>query len=333
MRVPPRRPPLTICFARLGIRRIAVVRAGMWLALAAFASSLSCGGGKDATGPIPALDLSKSTLSVASGPYISGQQYSATFAAKDQNGNIYATTVDAQFSLTGGASNGTFAAVTSNGSGGYATTFTATTAGSASTLNVIVGGASIPASQRPSVTVVPGAVSAAQSAVTAATASAAIGAAVTLTLTARDAAGNSLTTGGLAVVFTKGAGTSDGTLSATTDNGNGTYSATFTATVIGSARTIGATIGGVAVSSALPAITVLPGPVSLAQSVVSVSATSAPSGAAVTLTLTARDAAGNALTTGGLVVVFNKTAGTSDGTIVAPMMRAVPTVVAVNVAV
>src|SRR5207248_9993299 len=47
--------------------------------------------------------------------------------------------------------------------------------------------------------------------------------AVTVTLRAKDANGNSLTTGGATVVFTASGGTSTGTIGATTDNGNGTY--------------------------------------------------------------------------------------------------------------
>src|SRR6185503_14400795 len=144
------------------------------------------------------------------------------------------------------------------------------------------------------------------------------GSAVTLTLQARDAAGNNLTTSGSTVVFTQSGGTSTGTISATTPGaaGTGTYTATFTGTLAGTARTIGATIGGTAVTSTpLPTIQVLPGTISTAQSLVTVSAPTVASGSAVTLTLQARDAAGNNLTTSGSTVVFTQSDGTSTGTI------------------
>src|SRR6185503_17616023 len=86
-------------------------------------------------------------------------------------------------------------------------------------------------------------------------------------------------------------------------------------TVAGTARTIGATIGGTAVTSTLPTVQVLPGTISTVQSLVTVSVGSVASGSAVTLTLQARDAAGNNLTTSGSTVVFTQSGGTSTGTI------------------
>src|SRR6476660_1106559 len=51
---------------------------------------------------------------------------------------------------------------------------------------------------------------------------------VAVLLTAKNAAGTPLTTGGAAVTFGLGSGTAHGTFSAVTDNHDGTYSATFT---------------------------------------------------------------------------------------------------------
>jgi hypothetical protein len=82
---------------------------------------------------------------------------------------------------------------------------------------------------------------------------------VILTLRAKDANGNNLTTGGLAVRFTVSGGTSTGTVGATTDQANGTYTAVFTGTTAGTATTVHATIGGVAVTSPLPTLTVTSG--------------------------------------------------------------------------
>jgi adhesin/invasin len=73
----------------------------------------------------------------------------------------------------------------------------------------------------------------------------------TITLRAKDAFGNNLTTGGLTVVFSTSAqaGEGDGTFGTVSDNGDGTYTVTFTATTAGTATTISATIGGNAVAS------------------------------------------------------------------------------------
>src|SRR6185503_2203122 len=97
------------------------------------------------------------------------------------------------------------------------------------------------------------------------------------------------------VFSTTGAGTSTGTIGVTTDNANGTYTASFTGVAAGTARQITATIGGSAINSTLPTITVTPGVISTATSTVGTSAGTIASGATATLTLQARDAAGNLL--------------------------------------
>ena len=109
----------------------------------------------------------------------------------------------------------------------------------------------------PTIAVTAGAVSLSQSAVSVSAGTVAAGGRVTLTLQAKDANGNNLTTGGLTVVFTASGGTSTGTIGATTDSANGRYTATFTAVTAGTATTVSATIGGVAVTSTLPTIQVV----------------------------------------------------------------------------
>src|SRR5207302_7763898 len=91
--------------------------------------------------------------------------------------------------------------------------------------------------------------------------------------------------------------------------------ATFTGTGAGSATTIGATIGGSDETSALPTITVTPGSASLRTFTVNTSSSTVVSGATATLTLQARDGAGNNLTAGGLTVVFTQSGGRSPGEI------------------
>jgi adhesin/invasin len=125
--------------------------------------------------------------------------------------------------------------------------------------------------------------------------------AATVTLTAKDANGNLITTGGATVVFGLGTGTASGLFSGIVDNGDGTYTATFTGSTAGT-NTITATVNGNAVTTTAPTIVVTP---SLSQSAVSVNPSGVPSGDTTSVTFTARDSAGNQLTTGGLNVVFS----------------------------
>ena len=104
------------------------------------------------------------------------------------------------------------------------------------------------ASERPMVRVVPGTVSLSESTLTVSKPRIASGGKTTVTLTARDAAGNQEPSGGLVVKFALGTGSAGGTFSAATDNKNGTYTATFTGIKAGSV-TITAMIGGKAVTS------------------------------------------------------------------------------------
>src|SRR5262249_57301012 len=92
-----------------------------------------------------------------------------------------------------------------------------------------------------------------------------------------------------------------GTFSNVTDNHNGTYTATFTGTTAGT-NTITATLNGKAVT-AKPTVTITAAP-DLAQSIVSVSPSSVVAGGTATVTLTAKNASGTQLTTGGATVLF-----------------------------
>jgi hypothetical protein len=158
-------------------------------------------------------------------------------------------------------------------------------------------------------------ISPATSIVTVASGSVLSGNTVKLRLQGKDAGGNDITTGGATVVFTRSGGTSTGTISATADSGNGVYTAVFTGALAGTATTIGATINGSAVTSTLPSIAVSPGAISPATSVITTSNGTVASGSAVTLRLQAKDAAGNSVTTGGDVIAFGFSGGTSTGTI------------------
>jgi hypothetical protein len=99
-----------------------------------------------------------------------------------------------------------------------------------------------------------GAADPAQSTVTINPSSIATSGTATVTLTAKDANGTQLITGGATVTFDVGTGVGQGTFSSVTDNGDGTYTATFTGTVAGD-NTIVATLNTQPVTSS-PAFTV-----------------------------------------------------------------------------
>ena len=263
-----------------------------------------------------AISLSSSTVTSGATTISSGATTLLTLTLRDTFGNPTGTAGQTiVFNRTGGTSTGTFAAVTDVGNGTYTSVFTAVASGSATQIGATIGGAAVTNGSHPSITVNPGALSLTQSTISTSAAILASGGTATLTLVAKDAAGNNLTAGGQTVVFSVTGGASAGTLSATSDLSNGTYTAIFTATTSGSPSTVGVTAGGSAVTSAAPTIQVNPSGVSLAQSLVSVSSGSVASGSAATLTLTAKDASGNTLTSGGLSVAFSFTGGTSTGTI------------------
>ena len=135
-------------------------------------------------------------------------------------------------------------------------------------------------------------VSASQSTVTAAPTSITAGSgSSTITVTARDASGNTI--GGASVSLTATGGTGNTLSPATgTTNGSGVFTATFSSTSTGG-KTISATAGGVAITPTA-SVTVTPGPVSASQSTVTASPTSITAGSgASTITVTARDASGN----------------------------------------
>jgi hypothetical protein len=248
--------------------------------------------------------LANSLVILSSDNIASGIKSKITLQAEDANGNKETTGgLDVAFTLgsTSGGQ-GTFSSVTDNHNGTYTATFTGTIAGS-NTIVATIGGATV-TSSAPTITVTPGAASLAKSLVTLSTGSILSGTTTTVTLQARDAAGNDKTSGGLKVAFKLGSTSGgQGTFSSVTDNHNGTYTATFTGTIAGS-NTVIATIGGFKVTSIAPSITVTPGPVSLAKSVVTVSLTRVKSGSAITIMLQAKDADGNKEASGGLTVLY-----------------------------
>ncbi|WP_205749457.1 invasin domain 3-containing protein [Aquirufa rosea] len=134
----------------------------------------------------------------------------------------------------------------------------------------------------------------------------------TLTVTAKDASGNTISSGGATVTITKLSGV--GNVSAVTDNQDGTYTANVSSTEVGSGVFV-ATINGSPVLSGgatqtQATINFTVGAISAATSALTpITASLAADGTTQTLTVTAKDANGNILSTGGATVVISKTSG------------------------
>ncbi len=256
-----------------------------------------------------------SSLSVSNSTVVSGNSVTVTLQSKDSSGNPFTYGgLPVAFSYSGGSSSGSFGSVTDNLNGSYTATFTGAIAGSSISISATIGGVSV-TSTLPTIMVLPGSASLATSLITVSGSSVSSGSSRTVMVTTKDAAGNNLTSGGLGVSFGKSGGTSTGNFSGTIDNGDGTYSSIFTGLAAGTATSISATIGGSSVTSTAPTITVTPGTASAANSTLTVSSNTVIAGNSVTITLQAKDNAGNSLNGGGSTVAFSYSGGTSTGTI------------------
>ncbi|HRK07707.1 MAG TPA: choice-of-anchor D domain-containing protein [Pseudobdellovibrionaceae bacterium] len=136
------------------------------------------------------------------------------------------------------------------------------------------------------------------------------GSSATVSFFARDNQGDPYVVPGT-VVFSNFGGTSTVNIGPVTDQGGGEYTATISGQVAGTITTLSATFNSMSISSSLPTLTVIPGPVSEVTSTVSVSSSVINVSELVTVMLQARDAQGNLRTSGGDVVVFGTTGGTS----------------------
>jgi hypothetical protein len=246
------------------------------------------------------LSLARSPITLSSSTARAGTPVTVTFQPEDAAGNkLTVTGLNVVFGLGSGTGSGTFGAVKfSNGT--YTATFTPTTVGT-NTITATVGGSAV--ASTPAIAITAGTASTAKSLVIAGSSPVQSGSSTTVTLQAIDAFGNAETSGGLVVAF-KLANTTggQGTFGKVTDNKNGTYTATFTGTLVGT-NTITTTIGGTKVASTAP-VAIIPGAVSPTKSTLKVSSATVAVNGTVTVTLQAKDAAGNNETTGGAVVVF-----------------------------
>jgi hypothetical protein len=206
-----------------------------------------------------AVNRTTSTVSFATATDASGSADTVTLVMKDAAGNAITGLPGSAFRFTrsGGTSKGTLGTVTETATAGtYTATFTGTTAGTSRTLIASVNGITLAA--RPTVTVIPRAVSATASTVRFATSTVASGNAVTLTIVVKDAAGNAI--GGLdnsAFGFSLSGGTSDGTFGTVTETKTpGTYTVIFTGTTAGTASALTTTVDGVALTATPDILTV-----------------------------------------------------------------------------
>ena len=259
-----------------------------------------------------AVSRAKSTVSVSPGTIASSGTATVTLTAEDAGGNLESnSSFTVGFGLTAGSASGTFGSVTNNNDGTYTAIFTGIIAGS-DTITTTINTRAV-TSPDPTLTVTPGAFSLAGSTVSVSPGSIASGGTSTVTLTARDAAGNLESNSSFTVGFGVGAGSASGTFGSVTNNHDGTYSAIFTGNLDGS-NSITTTINTQAVTSTDPTITVTPGALSLAESTVAVSPGSIASGGTSTVTLTARDAAGNLESNSNYTVAFGLGTGGATGT-------------------
>ncbi len=232
--------------------------------------------------------------------------------ARDRGGH------DVVFTASGGTSTGTLSATTDRGDGTYTARFTGRSVGTPVSIGAIIDGNTVTTAS-PTIEVVAGTISPEKSIVSTSGNSIVAGDTVALTLKGFDEFDRPLVGGGRTVVFSHSGGTSTGAVipPTATDNEDGTYTAYFVGQLAGSATTIEASIDGAPVTSTRPAVTVVPGPASTSQSIVSVADDTLAVGETTTITLQAHDAFGNQITVGGLAVELSlQTAqGASEGTV------------------
>jgi adhesin/invasin len=197
------------------------------------------------------VNAAKSTVNADPNTIAANEQSTVTVTARDVGGNpVQGATVV----LAATGSGNTIGQPGSTSASGVATgTFSSTSAGS-HTVTAKINGVDI--ADNSIITVTPGPVSASQSTVSAAPSPiTAGGGPSTITVTARDAAGNAISGGSVSLSVT-GAGNTVSVPAAT--NANGVTTATFTSTEAGD-HVISATINGVAINQT-STVTVVAGP-------------------------------------------------------------------------
>jgi hypothetical protein len=217
------------------------------------------------------------------------------------------------FGLGGtGTGGGTFSKTIDNGNGTYSATFTGTVEGG-NTIVAKFGGAVVTSfGFPPEIVVTPGQVSLTNSLVKLVQSTVTSGDSITVLFQAKDAYGNIVPLTNPGVGFFLGNPTGgQGTFTLVNSLTNGLYSATFMGTIAGTNRIQGS-IDGLALTSKAPVITVTPGAVDLANSIVVAPVNTVGLNGTTTVTLVAKDSYGNRLNTGGLsvlLILLNPTGG------------------------
>jgi len=261
----------------------------------------------------PPVSTSTSTVSVSSPTVAAGRSINIALQARDQAGNsIMAGGCSVSFSVTGGTATGSIGATTDNGNGTYTASFTGVAAGTPTTIGATVNGVPV-TSTLPTVTVTPGAPASVAKVGTDPTGLVAGAHWDSLRVIVKDANANPKP--GEAVTFAVTAG--GGTLSAAsvTTRADGQAVVRLTTGTVTGLNTVTAAVAGLTGSPVTFSTTTVVGPISSATSTISVSAPTVAFGSAVTLTLRARDAGGNRLTVGGVMIAFVLSGGTSTGTL------------------
>gem|GEM_PF-1777376 len=256
--------------------------------------------------------LTKLALSPASQTVTSGVAQTIQVQAYDNSGapeTVGGIILTPQ--IQSGTSSGNFSAVTDNNNGTYSFTFTPITVGTAVDIGVTAN-SSFFLMNTSHLTIVPGLASSAHSTLATSSATVISGQSVTLTATLKDNNGNSIDPASV-VSFSAAGGTSTGTLSTVTNQGGGVYTATYSGVTAGSAQTISVTVNGVTLTPTTT-VQVLPGAVFAANSSFTVSSGTVASGSNVNLTATLKDLNNNPIDSAS-TVVFNKSGGTSTGTL------------------
>ena len=264
-----------------------------------------------------AVNASASTLTPTLSNIMSGgSAQDLTVQAKDATGNDMITG-GATVTITRQSGTGSIGTVTDNNDGTYTATVTSPAAVGSGVFVATLNGAQVRSGtgSQTTATVTYGS-SAAQSTLTPTAASITANGTSTIDLTveARDVSGNDVTVGGETVTITRLSGT--GTIGAVTDNGDGSYTATVTSAAAAGSGTFVATLGGSAVMSGTgvqtQAVITYAGPANAAQSTLTpTSATLTADGSStIVLTVQAKDAGGNNLSTGGATVTITRLSGT-----------------------
>jgi hypothetical protein len=263
-----------------------------------------------------AISGTSSTASFAGSTVASGSSDVLTIVVKDTTGSAVGGLTNGAFgfTLSGGASAGTFGSVTETATAGtYTATFTGTSAGTASTVTVNVAGVNLVT--QPSITVTPGPVNAANSTASFAVATVSSGSSDALTIVVKDSFGNAIgSLNNSAFGFSLSGGTSTGSFGTVTQTATaGTYTVLFTGGTAGTGSTLTVTVSGVALTSR-PTIRVIP-VVSAGNSTATFAKPTVAVGKTDTLTIAIKDTLGNAISgLGNSAFTLALSGGTSTGT-------------------